>query len=99
MAQIALPLVVLAFASRLDEVCVYLVAFALAFAITIVISALMPAAGPIVAVDRSSFHLIQFTGATPLDHLMMLRAPGPLILNDVPGGIATFSSSTQPSPS
>lgn len=92
MAQIALPLVVLAFANQLNEVRVYLVAFALAFAITIVISALMPAAGPIVSIDRSTFNLIQFTGATPLDHLMLLREPGPLILNDVPGGIATFPS-------
>ena len=92
LAQIALPLVVLAFSNRLREVREYLLAFALAFTITIVVSALMPAAGPIASVDPATFHILQFTGATPLDHLMRLREAGPLILNDVPGGIATFPS-------
>jgi membrane-associated phospholipid phosphatase len=90
--QIALPLVVLAFSNRQRELRVYLLAFAIAFTVTIIISALMPAAGPIALVDRATFHIIQFTGATPLDHLMRLREAGPLILNDAPGGIATFPS-------
>jgi len=90
--QIALPLVVLAFARRLDDVRVYLLAFAIAFIVTIFVSALMPAAGPIVFVDRASFAILKFTGATPLDHLARLRAPGPLIFTDPPGGIATFPS-------
>jgi hypothetical protein len=90
--QIALPLVVLAFAQRLDDVRVYLLAFAIAFIVTIFVSALMPAAGPIVFVDRASFAILKFTGATPLDHLARLRAAGPLVFTDPPGGIATFPS-------
>lgn len=90
--QIVLPLVVLAFSNRLGEVRVYLLAFACAFTVTIIISALMPAAGPIAFVDRATFNSLQFAGATPLDHLTRLRAAGALILNDPPGGIATFPS-------
>jgi membrane-associated phospholipid phosphatase len=90
--QIALPLVVLAFSNRRNELRVYLLTFALALAVTITISALMPAAGPIAAIDRTAFHILQFTGATPLDHLTRLREAGPLILTEPPGGIATFPS-------
>ena len=90
--QIALPLVVLAFSNRLSEVRAYLLAFAIALIVTIVVSALMPAAGPIAFVDRATFNILQFTGATPLDHLMRLREAGPLVLSDAPGGIATFPS-------
>jgi membrane-associated phospholipid phosphatase len=90
--QIALPLIVLAFSDRRSEVRTYLLAFAIAFIATIFVSALMPAAGPIAFVDRTAFDILQFTGATPLDHLMRLREAGPLILNDPPGGIATFPS-------
>lgn len=90
--QIALPVVVLAFAQRLDDVRAYLLAFAIAFLVTIVVSALMPAAGPVAFVDRASFAILKFTGATPLDHLARLRAAGPLIFTDPAGGIATFPS-------
>jgi hypothetical protein len=90
--QIVLPLVVLACANRLSEVRVYLLAFTIALSLTIVISALLPAAGPIAFVDRMSFHILGFTGATPLDHLMRLREAGPLILHQTPAGIATFPS-------
>jgi hypothetical protein len=90
--QIALPLVVFAFSQRLDDVRVYLLAFVIAFMVTIFVSALMPAAGPIVFVDRASFAILKFTGATPLDHLVRLRAAGPLIFTDPAGGIATFPS-------
>jgi len=90
--QIVLPLVVLAFADRPDQVRAYLLAFAIALSATIVISALLPAAGPIAAFDRASFDILGFTGATPLDHLTRLRAAGPLILTEPPGGIATFPS-------
>src|SRR6185312_1104416 len=90
--QIPLPLIVLACSNRLGEARVYLLAFAIAFIVTIVISALMPAAGPIALVDRAAFNVLQFTGATPLDHLARLREAGPLILHDPPGGIATFPS-------
>jgi hypothetical protein len=92
MAQIALPLVVLAIANRLSDVRTYLLAFAIAFAVTILISALMPAIGPVIFVDRSTFNVLQFTGATPIDHLTHLREAGPFILHDMPGGIATFPS-------
>jgi PAP2 superfamily len=90
--QIALPLVFLAFARRLEDVRVYLLAFAIAFVVTIFVSALMPAAGPIVFVDRESFAILKFTGATPLDHLTRLRAAGPLVFTEPAGGIATFPS-------
>jgi len=90
--QIALPLVILAFSKRPSEVRAYLLALAIAFILTIFISALMPAAGPIAFVDRAAFDALRFTGATPLDHLMRLREAGPLIMDDNPGGIATFPS-------
>jgi membrane-associated phospholipid phosphatase len=92
LGQILLPLVVLAFSNRVSELRVYLLAFAIAFAFTIVVSALMPAAGPIAFVDRATFNVLQFTGATPVDHLMRLREAGPLTMSDAPGGIATFPS-------
>jgi membrane-associated phospholipid phosphatase len=90
--QIALPLVVLALTNRLDKLRIYLLAFTLAFILTIFVSALLPAAGPIIFVDRASFNILQFTGATPLDHLMRLREAGPLVMTNSPGGIATFPS-------
>jgi membrane-associated phospholipid phosphatase len=90
--QIALPLVVLACTNRLTEVRTYLLAFAIAFTLTILVSALLPAAGPIVFVDRTDFNILHFTGATPLDHLMRLREAGPLVMSNPPGGIATFPS-------
>jgi hypothetical protein len=90
--QIALPLVVLGLSNQLNEVRNYLLAFAIAFIVTIFISALMPAVGPVVFVDRASFEILKFTGATPVDHLARLRAAGPLIFTDAPGGIATFPS-------
>jgi hypothetical protein len=90
--QIALPLVVLACTNRLTEVRTYLLAFAIAFTLTILVSALVPAAGPIVFVDRADFNILHFTGATPLDHLMRLREAGPLVMTNPPGGIATFPS-------
>ncbi len=92
MPQIALPLVVLAFANRLRDVRIYLLTFAIALSVTICISVLMPAIGPIIFVDRASFNILQFTGATPIDHLTLLRTPGTFILHDMPGGIATFPS-------
>jgi len=91
-AQIVLPVAVLAFSNRIGELRVYLLAFAIALFVTIIISALMPAVGPISLVDRTTFNILQFTGATPIDHLMRLREAGPLILDDFPGGIATFPS-------
>jgi membrane-associated phospholipid phosphatase len=90
--QIVLPLVVLTLFNRPGEARTYLLAFAIALSATIVISALLPAAGPIAFVDRASFHNLKFTGATPLEHLMMLREAGPLVLREMPGGIATFPS-------
>jgi len=90
--QTALPLIVLSFAHRIDELRVYLLAFAIAFVCTIIVSALMPAAGPIAFVDRAAFNILQFTGATPIDHLTRLREAGPLIMTEAPGGIATFPS-------
>lgn len=90
--QTALPLVVFALMYRIGDLRVYLLAFAIAFTSTIIVSALLPAAGPIVFVDRADFSILHFTGATPVDHLVQLRASGPLIMDDTPGGIATFPS-------
>jgi membrane-associated phospholipid phosphatase len=90
--QVALPLVVLALTNEITELRVYLLALAIAFVATIVISALLPAAGPVAFVDRGSFEILRFTGATPFDHLMRLREAGPLIMTDPPGGIGTFPS-------
>jgi hypothetical protein len=90
--QLLLPIVVLAFSNRPEKVREYLLALTIAFVITIFISAMVPAAGPIIFVDRSSFKILQFTGATPIDHLVRLRKAGPLIMTDHPGGIATFPS-------
>lgn len=87
-AQVALPVVVLAFLGRLTEIRAYVLAFTLALTLTITISALVPAAGP----TLPHFDVMRFTGATPLDHLMRLRESGPLVLSDAPGGIATFPS-------
>ncbi|MGN6571156.1 MAG: phosphatase PAP2 family protein [Pseudolabrys sp.] len=90
--QIALPLVVLAFANRTAELRTYLLAFTIAFATTIVISALMPACGPIVFIDPKDFGFLHFSGATPVEQLMRLRQPGAFVMTDAPGGIATFPS-------
>ena len=90
--QIALPVIVLAFANQAKALRAYLLAFALALSVTIVISALLPAAGPIAALDRSSFEILRFTGATPVEHLMKLRDTGAFVLHEPPGGIATFPS-------
>ncbi len=90
--QAMLPVVALAAFHRLDEARVYILAFAVALTLTIFISTYLPAIGPIVFFDRSSFDLLRFTGATPLDQLMHLRATGPLIQHEFPGGIATFPS-------
>jgi len=92
LGQTLLPLAVFTVFNRPSEVRAYLLAFAIAFTFTIIVSALMPAAGPIAFVDRATFNVLQFTGATPLDHLMRLREAGPLIMDDAPGGIATFPS-------
>ena len=90
--QILLPLVVLTAANRMSELRTYLLAFTIAFSVTIIVSALLPAAGPIAFVDRAAFNILRFTGATPIDHLLRLREAGPLIMDDAPGGIATFPS-------
>jgi membrane-associated phospholipid phosphatase len=90
--QTILPVLLLPLLHRLDEARIYILAFAVALTLTIFISALMPAIGPIVFFDRSAFHVLRFTGATPFEQLMRLREVGPLIQNAFPGGIATFPS-------
>lgn len=91
--QIVLPVVVLALQSRLTELRIYLLAFTLALTVTTIIATFFPTASPIAIIDRASFHLLQFTGATPIDHLWSLRAPGPMHLeSDSLGGIVSFPS-------
>jgi membrane-associated phospholipid phosphatase len=91
-AQIALPVIVLAFLGNPDDIRKYLLSFVIALTVTIAISSLLPAAGPIALVDRVTFHVMQFTGATPVDHLIQLRSAGPLVIHDRLAGIATFPS-------
>jgi len=91
-AQIALPVLIFAAANQVRELREYLLAFVIAFSVTIVVSALMPAAGPVALVDRTTFDILRFTGATPIDHLTRLREAGRLVMTDFPGGIATFPS-------
>jgi membrane-associated phospholipid phosphatase len=91
-AQIALPLVVLAFSHRLREVRVYLLAFAIALALTAIVATLLPAASPIAWIDRAAFSNLHFVGATPLNHLWLLRQPGPLVISRSLGGIVAFPS-------
>jgi len=90
--QIALPVIVLAVAGRINALRTYILAFSIAFITTIITSATMPAAGPIGMIDRSTFDILRFTGATPIDHLVRLREAGPLVMTEFPGGIATFPS-------
>ena len=90
--QLALPVIVLSLSGRIEALRRYLLAFAIAFSVTIVISAMMPAAGPIGYADLSTFEILRFSGATPVDHLVRLREAGPLLMEDFPGGIATFPS-------
>lgn len=90
--QIAIPVVVLALSNRLSEVRVYVLAFTLALTVATIIAALLPAASPIALADRTAFHVLRFTGATPLDHLARLRAAAPMFLSGAPGGIITFPS-------
>lgn len=91
-AQIALPVIVLAFFASSDDVKKYLLSFVIALSVTITISSLMPAAGPIAQIDLSSFQVMRFTGATPVDHLTLLRSAGPVEISDGLAGIATFPS-------
>jgi membrane-associated phospholipid phosphatase len=91
-AQIALPVIVLAFLGSTEDVRKYLLSFVIALTVTIAISTLLPAAGPIALADRAAFHVMEFTGATPVDHLMQLRSAGALVIHDRLAGVATFPS-------
>jgi membrane-associated phospholipid phosphatase len=90
--QIALPVIVLAFSNRTNDVKRYLIGFAIALTVTIVVSALLPAASPLAFADQSTFHLLRFTGATPVDDLMRLRSSEPVIIDGGLGGIISFPS-------
>src|SRR6202000_1215270 len=59
--QVALPLVVLAFVRDINAIRIYLLALGIGFVATIIIPALLPAAGPVAFVDRSSFDILHFT--------------------------------------
>jgi hypothetical protein len=91
-AQIVLPVVILALTDRADDVRKYLLGFAIALTATIIIAAFVPAASPIALVDQSTFHVLRFTGATPLDHLMRLRSAEPAIIAGGLRGIISFPS-------
>jgi membrane-associated phospholipid phosphatase len=92
-AQIALPVVVLAFSDRVNEVRRYLLSFVIALTITTIVAALFPAASQITHVDKLIFDLLRFPGGTPLDHLASLRSAGPIAIGgDRLGGILAFPS-------
>jgi membrane-associated phospholipid phosphatase len=90
--QIALPLLVLSFANRMGELRVYLLSYGVALLVTVLIAAFVPANSPIALVDRASFAHMEFTGATPLEHLHLLRNAGPIVIAGAPAGIITFPS-------
>lgn len=92
--QIVLPVMILALLDRDAALRRYLLAFAISLAVTIAVGALLPAASPIATLDLSAFHVLQFTGATPLDHLWLLRSAGPATMTGGSGlgGIITFPS-------
>ena len=92
-AQIALPVVILAFSDRVSEIRKYLLGFVIALTVTTIVAALLPAVSQIAHVDRTTFDLLRFPGATPLDHLASLRSAGPIALGgDRLGGILAFPS-------
>ncbi|MGH6709896.1 MAG: phosphatase PAP2 family protein [Bradyrhizobium sp.] len=91
-AQIVLPVVILALAGRTDDLRKYLLGFAIALTVTIIIAAFLPAASPIALADQSTFHVLRFTGATPLDHLMHLRSAEPTVIAGRLAGIISFPS-------
>jgi membrane-associated phospholipid phosphatase len=92
-AQIALPVIVLAFSDRTDEVRKYLLSFAIALTITIIVAAFLPAANPVALLDQATFNVLRFTGAAPFDHLLRLRSVEPIIIGgDRLGGILSFPS-------
>jgi FtsH-binding integral membrane protein len=91
-AQIALPVVILAFSDRTNEVRQYLLSFVIALTITIIVAAFLPAASPMALVDQATFHVLRFTGATPVEHLMHLRSAAPLTICGGLGGIIRFPS-------
>ncbi|WP_398464787.1 phosphatase PAP2 family protein [Tardiphaga sp.] len=72
--QIALPILVLAFLNRLNRLRVYLAGMSLAILLTVVIGSLLPAAGLVGGQFGANFSVLQFSGATPLQHLEILRA-------------------------
>ncbi|HVV39813.1 MAG TPA: phosphatase PAP2 family protein [Nitrobacter sp.] len=90
--QIALPVIVLAVVNRIEDLWIYLVSFALALLVTTIIGALLPALSHIAFVDRANFESLRFSGATPVDHLIALRASGPVLLRGNLGSILSFPS-------
>jgi membrane-associated phospholipid phosphatase len=91
--QIILPVVILSIREKVVDIRNYLAAFAMALAIVIGIAALAPAAGPLALVSQTGFHVLRFTGATPLDQFALLRQAGPVIIrSNSLGGIIDFPS-------
>ena len=70
----------------------YLLAYSLALAATASVAALLPGLSPAAILDRSSYHQLSFSGASPLDHLAALRSAGTAQIHGDIGGILTFPS-------
>jgi hypothetical protein len=91
-AQIALPVVILGILNQVNELRRYLVSFAIALMITTVVAAFLPVLSHIAFIDRASFASLKFSGATPLEHLVQIRLPGPAVISGSLGGLLGFPS-------
>jgi membrane-associated phospholipid phosphatase len=90
--QLASPIVIFAWLGRADRLRLYLLSVSIALAVTDVIAMLLPAASHIASIDTSAFQIVQFSGATPLQHLAMLRSPDPVVIPGSLGGLLAFPS-------
>jgi membrane-associated phospholipid phosphatase len=71
---------------------VYLAAIAMSLVAVIFIAMLLPALTPVAHLDRTVFHNIAFSGCTPVDVLLKLRASAPMRVVGDFGGILSFPS-------
>lgn len=72
--QVMLPVFVLATMGRIEELRVYLVAFALSLLLTIIIAMVLPATSHIASIEMSAFHNVEFSGATSVNQLLSIRS-------------------------
>ncbi|WP_441229395.1 phosphatase PAP2 family protein [Tardiphaga sp. 215_C5_N2_1] len=90
--QLAAPVVVLSFLRRIEDLRIYLLGVSIALLLTIVIATVLPAASHFASIDVTIFQTLQFSGATPVEHLMLLRSDDPAIIPGKLGGLLGFPS-------